>query len=614
LINYSKNLSGFKNPKGFEDKQMEITLNTQNSMKNVVAIQLIMLLVGISIIFSSCIKEKETIPLTLSTNPSSSKDVGAEVGSFNIAITSTTTWTAGTSADWLDASPTSGSNNGTVAINFEKNPNATSRSATITLVGTGVENIVITVNQAGLVLTKPTATTQDATNKTDKLATLNGVINANGLSTNVAFEYGLTTSYGQTITALQSPVSGNTNTNVSAGISGLSENTTYHFRVSGTNAAGTTNGNDLTFTTAVAPVLSVSPTSMTFESSGTITDPAITITSNLNWTASSNQSWCLLSATSGSNNGSLNVTCSANGNTIPRQATITFSGLGAVDKTVTVTQAGSAPYIAVAQPTAGTSWIMNTIQNIQWSDNVPDAVKIELYKGTSLISTLSASEAGNSYSWNIPMTLTAGTDFKIKITSTTNAGLYGESPSFTISLYTGMVQDIDGNKYNTIQIGQQIWMKENLRVTHNPSGGIINSLAYMNNNSNVPVYGRLYTYNLALQACPTGWHLPSDVECTQLINYLGGTSIAGGRLKETGNLHWTDPNSGATNESGFTAVGSGYQSGGYNGLNYDGSFWTSTANNSINAYYVFLYYNVTSAIITYDNKTISFSVRCVKTN
>jgi len=99
----------------------------------------------------------------------------------------------------------------------------------------------------------PTATTLDATNKTSTGATLNATVNANMASTTVTFEYGTTTSYGQTITASPNPVTGSTNTNVSAVITGLTAGTTYHFRVKAVNAVGTTYGSDNTFTTLYSP-------------------------------------------------------------------------------------------------------------------------------------------------------------------------------------------------------------------------------------------------------------------------------------------------------------------------------------------------------------------------
>lgn len=95
----------------------------------------------------------------------------------------------------------------------------------------------------------PTATTQAATNTQPFSSTLNGNVNANYLASTVTFEYGKTTSYGSTVTAAQSPVTGNTSTSVNASISGLNEGTVYHYRVKAINTLGTTNGGDMTFTT-----------------------------------------------------------------------------------------------------------------------------------------------------------------------------------------------------------------------------------------------------------------------------------------------------------------------------------------------------------------------------
>lgn len=115
----------------------------------------------------------------------------------------------------------------------------------------------------------PTATTLDATSKTSTGATLNGTVNANNTSTTVTFEYGKTTSYGQTVTATQSPITGNTNSNVSAAITGLTAGTTYHFRVKAVNSVGTTNGSDMTFTT-----VGLAPTATTLDATSKTTTGA----------------------------------------------------------------------------------------------------------------------------------------------------------------------------------------------------------------------------------------------------------------------------------------------------------------------------------------------------
>jgi phosphodiesterase/alkaline phosphatase D-like protein len=122
----------------------------------------------------------------------------------------------------------------------------------------------------------PTATTNSASTITTTGATLNGSVNANNASTAVTFDYGLTTSYGSTVTAVQSPVTGSTATAVSYALSGLTPNTTYHYRVVGVNTAGTTNGNDQTFTTTAAV-----PTATT-NSASTITTTGATLNGSVN--------------------------------------------------------------------------------------------------------------------------------------------------------------------------------------------------------------------------------------------------------------------------------------------------------------------------------------------
>ena len=156
------------------------------------------------------------------------------------------------------------------------------------------------------------------------------------------------------------------------------------------------------------------------------------------------------------------------------------------------------------------------------------------------------------------------------------------------------VTDIDGNVYKTIKIGDQLWMAENLKVTrynnedsipHITDPGMwaeLNSGAYSiyeNDTNNVSIYGLLYNWHAVTdnrKIAPVGWHVPTDDEWKELEMYLGmsqsdaddvgwrGTD-EGGKLKETGTAHWISPNTGATNESGFTALPSGNRF-------YDGTF------------------------------------------
>jgi uncharacterized protein (TIGR02145 family) len=134
------------------------------------------------------------------------------------------------------------------------------------------------------------------------------------------------------------------------------------------------------------------------------------------------------------------------------------------------------------------------------------------------------------------------------------------------------VTDYDGNVYRTIKIGSQIWMAENLKSTHYSDGTRLPFFEYNNDTANVRVYGRLYRWASAMKnaassnsnpsgvqgAAPVGWHIPSDAEWQVLIDNLGGNAVAGGKLKEADTLHWLSPNTGATNESKFNALPSGW--------------------------------------------------------
>ena len=141
------------------------------------------------------------------------------------------------------------------------------------------------------------------------------------------------------------------------------------------------------------------------------------------------------------------------------------------------------------------------------------------------------------------------------------------SPPHTFEI----VKDIDGNNYHTVKIGDQIWMVENLKVTHYRNGAPIENYSktdfcdkrvplyidYEGNPALSKTFGRLYNWFAATDPrniAPQGWHVPSKEEWQILFGYLGGEDVAGGKLKEAGPAHWKAPNTGGTNESGFTAL------------------------------------------------------------
>jgi uncharacterized protein (TIGR02145 family) len=138
-----------------------------------------------------------------------------------------------------------------------------------------------------------------------------------------------------------------------------------------------------------------------------------------------------------------------------------------------------------------------------------------------------------------------------------------------------VVTDIDGNVYNTVTIGDQVWMAENLKTTKLNDGtsisNAIDNIAwaslstpgycwFINNRATYEIYGALYNWYAVYtdKLCPTGWHVPSNSEWTTLTDHLGGAEVAGGKLKESGSSHWASPNTGATNVTGFTALPGGY--------------------------------------------------------
>jgi len=166
------------------------------------------------------------------------------------------------------------------------------------------------------------------------------------------------------------------------------------------------------------------------------------------------------------------------------------------------------------------------------------------------------------------------------------------------------VLDIDGNIYHTVTIGNQVWLVENFKSTKYNDGTSIPLVTgntewinlstpgycwYDNDITNRETYGALYNWYAGQtnKLCPTGWHVPSDSEWTTLTDFLGGESTAGGKLKETGTIHWDTPNTGATNESGFTSLPGGFR--GAQGVCYNigywSQYWTTTSPFESVAYY-----------------------------
>ena len=229
--------------------------------------------------------------------------------------------------------------------------------------------------------------------------------------------------------------------------------------------------------------------------------------------------------------------------------------------------------------------------------------------------------------------LTANTQYFVTAFAKNGKGeSLGEELNFTTP---ATIMDNEENVYETVKIGDQLWMAENLQATKYSNGDIVGTTspasldisqeptpkyqwAYEGNEGNVPVYGRLYTWYAATDSrnvCPAGWHIPTDSEWTTLETALGGFNIAGSKLKESGNTYWVAPyNLDATNESCFKALPGGYrnQTGGFSYLENIGNWWSSTEGDVNNSWIRSLDVQETQISRTDFIKSHGASIRCLK--
>jgi uncharacterized protein (TIGR02145 family) len=236
---------------------------------------------------------------------------------------------------------------------------------------------------------------------------------------------------------------------------------------------------------------------------------------------------------------------------------------------------------------------------------------------TDVSADISNLKAGNTYHFRVKAVNSLGT-------------VYGIDMSYTTILADGY-----GNVYNAVTIGTQVWLKENLKTTKYNDGTSITLVTndtewselttpgycwYNNDQSQFGItYGALYnwyTINTG-KLCPAGWHVPTYGEWTILITYLGGGNVAGGKLKEAGTTHWSSPNTGAINDTGFTALpgGSRVIAGPFIDIGKTGSWWSSSVSESVGTIALGMY-TVFDQNYFGDfggaNKQWGFSVRCLR--
>ena len=333
-------------------------------------------------------------------------------------------------------------------------------------------------------------------------------------------------------------------------------------------------------------------------------------------------------ATSGTASFALNIggqTCTLTRTIALPVGTITALSCSTATNTGTLTQGLAAASVSSSVPYTGGNGGTYTAQTI--TSTGVTGLTATLAAGTFLI-------GAGSLNYTITGTpATSGTaSFALSLGGQTCTLTSNVTSIFNPNLTYGTISDNDGNTYKTIVIGTQTWMAENLRTSKYRNGNAIPTnlmnaawqattsgafAIYNDGAANNTTYGKLYNWYAVADSrnlCPTGWHVPTDAEWTTLENYLGGFSVAGGKLKSTSTL-WNTPNTEATNESGFSGLPGGIRNnnGTYGFIGNFGAWWSSSDNSSAGvALYRELGYNYGNSYGTSFDKLSGFGVRCLK--
>ena len=447
---------------------------------------------------------------------------------------------------------------------------------------------------------------------------------------------------GYTVTSIPGGLTGN-GTSSPITLTGLTNGTAYTFTVTATNAIGTSVVSSASNSvTPVAP-LTVPGAPTTVAASAGNAQATITFTAPVSNGGSAITGYTVASIPGGLTGNGTSSPITVTGLTNGTAYTFTVTATNAIGTGVASSASNSVtPSTVPDAPTIGTA-SAGTAQAIV-------TFTVPVSNGGSAIISYTATSVPSGF-------IGTGTSSPIKITSLTNGTAYTFTVTATNAIGTSVassvsnsvtplmpITDIDGNVYNIVTIGTQVWMAENLKTTKYNDGTAIPNIIdnsiwaatttgaygdYNNTPANSTIYGRLYnwyavdnssafklTHNGGKNVCPTNWHVPTDAEWTTLTTFLGGEAVAGGKLKETGTTHWLSPNSGATNEIGFTALPGGYRYGSqYNLIGSRGSWWSTSLDLSYPSYAwsrVMSYLNDTNVHRNSSDEPHGFSVRCVR--
>jgi uncharacterized protein (TIGR02145 family) len=471
----------------------------------------------------------------------------------------------------------------------------------------------------------PSVTTADISDITATTATGGGDVTFAGNTT--------VTARGVCWSTNQNPTTSNSKTNDGSGtgpytssLTGLVPNTTYYVRAYATNSVGTAYGTQKSFKTGM-------------------TLPTISTTNVTSITAVAASSGGVISSDGGSAITGRGVCWSTNINpTLSDNQTFDGTGTGTFISSITGLSRNTSYYVrAFATNSEGTAYGPN--QSFTTNIGLPvltttDVLNIQSFTavcggnitldyglpitskgvcwGTSITPMLSGSHtsdgAGSGTFISSITGLSAEQTYYVRAYATNSAGTtYGNTLSFK-TLKSTQVSDYDGNVYNNVVIGTQIWMKENLRTTKYNDNSQIAYGNYSWYNGIDDRFGAIYDiYSVNTgKLCPTNWHVPTLSDWQTLITYVGGY-LGGGKLKEAGLVYWESPNTGATNETGFSGLPGGfrYTDSGYYYWGKAGYWWSSTTRNSDELYATRLFYD-SEFVDTPWYSGYGCSVRCIK--
>ena len=407
-------------------------------------------------------------------------------------------------------------------------------------------------------------------------------------------------------------VTGSGTGNYTGTATGLSPNTTYYFRAYAMSSIGTAYGEQMSFTTTPElPAVTTNSASNITNTSATLggnitnagspayTERGICYSTSQNPTTDNTK---VVIAGSGTGNYTTNVSgLTQNTTYYVRAYAINSAGTAygeqmsfATTPELPAVTTNSVSNITNTSATCGGNVTANGIANI-----TARGVCWNTAQNPTVNNNKTSDGNGNgTFTSNITGLISGQTYYVRAYATNSNGTSYGEQKTFTTTSQgcPAVIADISGNTYNTVQIGTQCWMRENLKTTKYNDGTNISHITddyewwfepdengaycyYDNNSSNAAAYGALYNWFAVNtgKLCPSGWHVPAESEFITLITYLGNSAhIAGGKMKTTGTTYWSSPNTGASNSSNFSARGGGYRYYGFDDVKAHGIFWTSS--------------------------------------